>query len=121
MSEHPTQRVTQPLAADQPALLEKRWPETEAASVQEALDVAALLLRLDRVADLDAAVAAGGDTALAAQWSVRGAWLAAGDTFGRANHDMSTARHYMRFFGLAKSFPILPPLQPFNAPQSRVA
>ncbi len=93
ISEHPTQRVTQPLAAGQPALLEKRWPETEAASVQEALDVAALLLMLDRVADLDAAVAAGGDTALAAQWSIRGAWLAAGDTFGRANVEEGKALH----------------------------
>ncbi|MCF2970368.1 hypothetical protein L1047_04050 [Synechococcus sp. Nb3U1] len=93
LPEHPTQRVTQPLAAGQPALLEKRWPEAEATSVQQALDVAALLLFLDRVADLDAAVAAGGDTALAAQWSIRGAWLAAGDTLGRANPEEGKALH----------------------------
>lgn len=101
--EHPTQRVTQPLAAGQPALLEKRWPETEAAAVQQALDVAALLLMLDRVADLDAAVAAGGDTALAAQWSVRGAWLAAGDTFGRANGEEGKALHEALW--VAEEFP----------------
>ncbi|MEN9261306.1 MAG: hypothetical protein Q6L60_10125 [Thermostichus sp. HHBFW_bins_43] len=103
LPEHPTQRVTQPLAAGQPALLEKRWPETEATSVQEALDVAALLLFLDRVADLDAAVAAGGDTALAAQWSLRGAWLAAGDTFGRANPEEGKVLHDA--LGSAEEFP----------------
>ncbi|NJL98647.1 MAG: hypothetical protein HC924_07430 [Synechococcaceae cyanobacterium SM2_3_2] len=43
------------------------------------------------MADLDDAMAAGGETAIAAQWHIRGAWLAAADSFGRADVEQAQA------------------------------
>ncbi len=95
LPEHPTRLITGPLATGQEVILTETWPEQEAQDVRNALDLAALLLMLDRVADLDAAVAAGGDTALAAQWHIRGVWLAALDPFGRADAEAALVMHEM--------------------------
>jgi hypothetical protein len=93
VAEHPTRALTAALAAGQVALLEKRWPEAEAVSVRASLDQAALLIFLDRVADLDAGIAAGSTTALAARAALRAAWLAAGDSFARADEVAAKALH----------------------------
>lgn len=85
LPDHPTRLVTAPLAAGQPALLEEAWPEAEAERLVRALDLAALLLLLDRTADLETAT--DDPAALAA---VRGAWIAAGDSLARA--DVKAAR-----------------------------
>jgi hypothetical protein len=84
LPEHPTRLVTGPLTAGQPTLLDEEWPEAEARRLAQALDHAALLLLLDRTADLEAA---DDPAALAA---VRGAWIAAGDSLARA--DVKAAR-----------------------------
>ncbi|MGF1575480.1 MAG: hypothetical protein ACFCU9_05980 [Cyanophyceae cyanobacterium] len=91
LPEHPTRMLTTPLASGQVTLLTESWPEDDAEQVWAALDVAALLLLLDRVADLDDAMMAGGETAIAAQWHIRGAWLAAADSFGRADREQAQA------------------------------
>jgi hypothetical protein len=91
--EHPTKALAAALTRGQAALLEKRWPEGEAAAVRASLDQAALLLFLDRVADLDAGIAAGSTTALAVRAALRAAWLAAGDSFARADETAAKALH----------------------------
>lgn len=91
LPEHPTRLLTTPLASGQVTLLTESWPEDDAEQVWAALDVAALLLLLDRVADLDDAMLAGGETAIAAQWHIRGTWLAAADSFGRADVEQAQA------------------------------
>lgn len=93
LPEHPTRALARALAAGQPVLLEKQWPAEEAEAIRVSLDTAALLLFLDRAADLDAAVAAGGETAAAARAALRAAWLAAGDTFMRADPGTAAALH----------------------------
>lgn len=93
VGEHPTKALAAALTSGQTALLEKRWPEAEAASLRATLDQAALLLFLDRVADLDAGIAAGSTTALAVRAALRAAWLAAGDSFARADEAAAKALH----------------------------
>ncbi len=109
LPEHPTRLITGPLATGQEVILTEAWPEEDAEQVWAALDVAALLLLLDRVADLDDAVAAGGDTALAAQWHIRGAWLTALDSFGRADAEAALEMHDMMMNG--EDFPDAATLQ----------
>ncbi len=86
LPEHPTRLVTAELAAGQPALLEERWPAAEAAAIARALDLAALLLLVDRANALQATLVDGDEAAQAAAFAaVRGTWLAGLDSIARAD------------------------------------
>jgi hypothetical protein len=90
LPEHPTRLLTRPLADGQPKIIAKNFPDAEARLVASVVDLTSILLLLDRAADLDAELSAGGDRALAARAAVQGAWIAASDAFGRA--DAAAAR-----------------------------
>jgi hypothetical protein len=91
---HPTRLVTAELAAGQPALLEERWPEGEAAAITRALDLAALLLLVDRANDLQAALEDGDEAAQAVAFgAVRGTWLAGLDGIARADAPLAKTLH----------------------------
>jgi hypothetical protein len=93
LPEHPTRLLTRPLADGQPTIIARTFPEAEARAVASVVDLMSILLLLDRAADLDAGLAAGGERALAARAAIQGAWLAASDAFGRADRTAAQALH----------------------------
>jgi hypothetical protein len=99
IEQHPTAALAASLAAGQRVVVARSWPEDHAHAIAATLDVAALLVFLDRIADLGEGLSAGGATAQASVAALRAAWLAAADTLGRADADQARAVHAMLFTG----------------------
>jgi len=83
LPQHPTRLLTAQLREGQDVLLARNWPSANAAEITRILDLAALLLLLDRAN-------AAQEAAPEAMARLRGVWVAAGDTLARAH--MARAR-----------------------------
>lgn len=78
LPEHPTRLLTAQLAEGQELLLTETWPTANAAEVRRILDLAALLLLLDRAHAAE-------DGSPEAMARLRGIWVAAGDSLARVH------------------------------------